>query len=268
MLLKYNVFLLCGLSFIMFSCSPKNTEWVDKREKVKDNVLEHIVDSLHNQTAKYFYSKIGTEYQDSSRKVSFKTSVRMIQDSLINSLITYANIPIVNALISPDTIKVSNKRDKCYVNQSLSYFKKEFGVEFTQKNLEELFMGLPIGFNPSEKYYQVNSETGYMITTHRKKDIRKNEKKDIKEIITSYIIGDDLKELTGIIIESPDDSTTIVLHYISRELVDGLMMPKDVKVNIFTPKQELKIELSYNKTRLNEDETIHFVIPEDYEECE
>lgn len=266
--LKIKSLLYCCLLLLAVSCSPKNTEFVTKREKVKDAVLEQVLDSLHRQTAQHFYSKISTEYQDSSRKVSFKTSVRMVKDSVINTTITYANIPIINAIISPDSIKLSNKRDKCYVLQSLSYIKEQFGIEFSHKNLEELFLGLPIGFDPEEKYYQLNDDEGYTMTSHRKKDIRKNEKKDIKEITTTYVVTDDLRELKKIIINSPEDTTSIVLDYLSKELVDGMMMPAEVKVNVFTPKQEIKIELSYKKTRLNEEETIHFVIPEDYEECE
>lgn len=257
--------LLLGLTL---ACSRNNTEGFEKLPKVKDIVLMEVLDSLHNQEVSYFYSKVSTKYEDTARSVSFKTSIRMIEDSLINVLIKYANIPIMNTLISPDSVIISNKRDKCYVRQSVSYIKEQFGVDFTHENVEEFLLGLPVGYESDRKYFQVDGTDGYVIASHRKKDIKKNERQDKKEIITYYKLSPDLKELKQTVIESPGDTTAIVVDYNSRELIDGMLIPKDVSMSILTPRQEIKVKLTYKKTRLNTKEEIHFVIPENYGECE
>lgn len=266
-IIKYGFIVVVGF-LITMSCSRNNTEGFEKLPKVKDDVLIEVLDSLHQQEVSYFYSKIGTKFKDSARSVSFKTSIRMINDSLINALIKYANIPIMNTLISPDSIIISNKREKCYVKQSLGYIKEQFGVDFTHENVEQFILGLPMGYEPEEKYYQVNGTDGYIIGSHRKKDIKKNERQNKKEIITYFKFSRDLSELKQTTIESPEDTTTIIINYETRELVDGMLLPKDVSLRIITPRQEISVNLDYNKTRINDEEQIYFIIPEDYGACE
>ena len=77
----------------------------------------------------------------------------------------------------------------------------------------------------------------------------------------------DLKELKRIEIYSPEDTTSIYIDYDSRQYVKGYLLPKEVTVLVVTPGQEIKTRLIYKKIRVNEPETIHFVIPEKYGEC-
>ena len=255
-------------SLLIISCARNNTDDQVKLKKIGDKKLQLVLDSLYDQEVNYFYAKVATQYEDTARKVSFKTSIRMIEDSLINTLIKYANIPIMNSLISPDSVIVSNKREKCYVRQSLSYIKDQFGVDFSHKNVEQFILGQPVGYEPELKYFQHQATDGYVMCSHKKKDIKRNERKDIKEIITYYKLNPELTDLMQTVIESPEDTTVIVIDYGPRELVNGMKLPKEMSLSIQTPRQEIKVELNYKKMRLNEVEEIHFVIPEGYEECE
>ena len=105
------------------------------------------------------------------------------------------------------------------------------------------------------------------MSSHKKREIKRNEKKDEREIITYYGISPDLRSLDQVIIDSPDDTTVIQIDFIKREIVDGFLAPDEVEVKITTPRKVIHIKLEYRKTRVNEEETIYFVIPEDYEEC-
>ena len=252
---------------LLIGCSKNTTEGFEKIPKVKVVHLTNVLDSMSAQSFEYFYLKIQTKYEDTTMKISFKTTVRYIEDSLFNTLVTYARIPIMNSIITPDSVIVSDKREKCYIKQSMDYFKKSFGVDFEFKNFEEIVMGMPLGYDSIQKYYQLNSTKGYVLSSHRKKDIRKNERKGLKEVNTKYTLSQDLKELKRIEINSPEDTTTIFIDYVSRKNVDGYLLPKEVNVLVVTPGQEIKTRLVYKKIRVNEPETIHFVIPEKYEEC-
>lgn len=255
------------LVLIFISCRSAKEVQQEKLPRVKDEVLMDVLDSMLVQKIDWFYSKVSTKYVDSTQSNSFKTSLRMRNDSALNATITFANIPIVNALLTTDSIFVSNRKDKCYTKQSLEYLKKNFGVTFSSDNVEEIVLGLPVGYDPDHKYHQIDREGLYILSSHKKREIKRNEKKDEREIITYYGISPDLKRLDQVIIDSPDDTTLIQIDYTKRELVDGFLSPDEVVVLITTPRKVININLEYKKTRVNEVETIYFVIPEDYEEC-
>jgi hypothetical protein len=113
-----------GLSFIwaLSSCAPKVGSDLmngDKLPKIKDKELVDRLDSLSKIEPRTFYSKLDINYKDSTTDISFKTSLKIVADSAISAIITYARIPIVTAMVTKDTITVVNKREKCYTVQSL-----------------------------------------------------------------------------------------------------------------------------------------------------
>ncbi|MBL4863053.1 MAG: DUF4292 domain-containing protein [Crocinitomicaceae bacterium] len=255
-------------SLLMVSCARKNTEGIGKLPKKKDMELMLAMDSIAEQSFDYFYAKISTKYKDSTQRVSFKTSLRVVQDSALNAMITYAKIPMIHSLLTKDSIKITNKREKCYILESLDYIKEQFSVDFSLHNVEELMLGFPIDYRTDKRYFQVNSTEGYSLCSHRKRDIKKNERQGRREVIMYYTLSPNLQELSSTMIESPEDSTVIYINYKTRQLVDAYLVPKEVSIRIITPVQEIEIEMDYRKTRINRVEKIHFVIPESYEECE
>ena len=92
----------------------------DKLPKIKDKELVDRLDSLSKIEPRTFYSKLDINYKDSTTDISFKTSLKIVADSAVSAIITYARIPIVTAMVTKDTITVVNKREKCYTVQFLS----------------------------------------------------------------------------------------------------------------------------------------------------
>ena len=254
---------------LLTSCSKSIVEARTERlPKKKDVVLKQVLDSLSGIEFDYFYTKMSTKYSDSTQNLSFKNSVRIVRDSAISSVITFARIPMLSALVTHDSIRMTNKRNKCYVENTLDFFKKQFDVEFNYENFEQLFLGMPIAYSAEKKYYQVNDPFSYTVCSHRKRDIKRNERKNEMEIITFYTLADDLRHLKSMRIESPSKNALINIDYVSRENVGGYLVPNEVEINIESANRIIKVKLDYRKTRVNSREQIQFVIPESYVKCE
>ncbi len=252
---------------ILTSCARKGTEDAEKVGKHSNLELRAVLDSLSSVEYDWFYAKISTKYKDTAMNVSFKTSVRIKKDSLLNTLITYARIPVYNTLLTKDSIIMVDKRAKCVMHESLDYFRKEYAMDVEYENAEEMFFGAPIAYDSEMKYYRVNDPYSYTMCSHRKRDIKRNVRKDKREIVTYYTLSDDLKSLKSQKIESPQDTSVVLIEYKQRELVSGFFVPKKIEITIFTPRQEIKVFMDYKKTRINHKEKIHFVVPEKYVEC-
>ncbi len=192
----------------------------------------------------------------------------MKKDSALNILITYARIPIYNTLITKDSITIIDKREKCVLIESLEYFRKRFKVDVAYHNAEELFFGAPINFNSNKKYYKIDDPYNYIICSHKPSEIRKNIRKDKREIISYYTLSDDLKYLKEQRILSPLDTTSVTIYYKERSIIDGYLLPKKVEVFIYSSTDTMEMKMEYKKRRINSLEPIHYVIPEKYDTCE
>ncbi|MGB0932817.1 MAG: DUF4292 domain-containing protein [Lishizhenia sp.] len=261
---------LIGISAFLVGCSSSKIDiGKEKLPKVKTQRLINRLSELSKQKPEFFYSKISSKYEDSEYNVSFKTNVRMRKDSALNAFITFARIPIYNTMVTPDTLKMVDKRGKCYTVESVSYLKKTFGVDFEHKNIEEFLLGMPIGWNDDEKYHQINDPYNYIIASHNKRQLRKAEKDDEKaiDVYIKYYLSDDAKNLSKIIIDSPTDTTHIKVDFISRQFVDGYSVPNKAEIRVETPNDTLFIDLNYNKVTINEPKKLFLAIPDSYEQC-
>lgn len=263
------------ITILLISCSKKIVILnPDRLERRKTAELIETLDSLSLRKPNFFYTKIATKFKDTNQSVSFKTSIRMVKDSAVSALITFAAIPIFNSMLTPDSLTILNKRAKCYTKAKLSYLKENFGYAFDYKNVEELILGLPLGYDTNQKYFQIHDPFNYIISSHRKREIRRNDKgkpdrkSDDDEIIIKYFLTNDAKGLKRMDIESPGDSTRVQVEYISRSTTDNYDIPKEVSIRVFTPRNVIRVNMDYDKVEINQPQPLVLVIPEGYETCE
>jgi hypothetical protein len=268
-------FFILTVFLVACSSTEKVVQENVKLERKKTNDLIAVLDSISSIRPNFFYAKMSTSFQDTNSNLKFKTSLRMVKDSAMNLLFTYAKIPVANAIISTDSLTIVNKKNKCFINEDLGYIKETFGIDFVYQNLEELFLGLPIDFSLDQKYFQIHESNFYVISSHRKHKIKRTEKKDKKDkdkddkddILIKYLIDANGKELNGLRISSPSDSTEIYVDYLSKQIEKNIQVPKDVKIKVTTPRNVINVDLQYDKVEIDEPQPLILVIPEGYEQC-
>lgn len=281
------IFIFSSILLLNFACA--NRKLVEKPDKLphqKTSDLIQTLDTLSRLRPNTFYTKIKCSFKDTNQSISFKTSIRAIKDSIINPIISFASIPIVSAIIRKDSVIVSNKREKCVIRKEVNYIKETFGVDFNFRNIEEMILGLPIGYDTVQKYFRINDPFNYILSSHKKREIRREtngrperdhngiltrreerEDKDEQNVIIQYYISKNLNCIDRIYIDSPDDTTSISIEYLTRDSIGIYLVPQDVVVNVVTPRNHIVLEMSYGNVELNEVQEIYFVIPEEYEEC-
>ena len=263
------LFLLATTITVLSSCGTgkKATEELERLPKVKEELLIQRLDSLSKQRPDHFFARINSKYSDNNTNVSFKTTITMAADSALQANITFANIPIYNAVITTDTLTLLDRRNKCYIKEGVAYLKQQFNVDFSHKNIEELFLGLPIAWDEKQEYQQLKDPYNYVISQTNEKDIKSLEAgKD--GIIIRYFLTEDTKNIKRVIIDSPKDTTSITVNYAQYEQVEDFIIPKMVEVKIKTARNEIFADFKYAKVEINAPRTLYLTIPEKYEHCE
>ena len=245
----------------------------EKLPKLKDKELIDRIDSLSGIEPKTFYSKLTVTYKDLSKpaeenEISLKTSIKIVSDSAVSAIITYAKIPVVTTLVTQDTLSVVNKRERCYTVASLDYLKELFGVDFSYENIEEIIYGKPLDYQLSQKYFVDNDPFHYSVSTHKKRDRKKPDRKQKDYLIIQYQLTNNAKALKQTRIWSLEDATEVNVVYLERQVVDGFDLPSKVEINIRTPKKVLLLTLAYERVEVNEPQELIIIIPESYEKCD
>jgi hypothetical protein len=264
--MKSKLFVFVCSFLILSACAEKSsTNRTGKLPKVKTLRLVAHLDSLANMKWQYFYTRVGTKYNSKNNKLNFKTILKMVNDSAINATITFAAIPMVHVLLTPDTLQIVNKRDKCYTKTLVDYLKKKFDFPFGFQQVEELLMGAPLVWNANDKFHQIENQKNYILSTQKKRFTSANIEEG-KIDLHYYLSGQNL-DIEKILINSPKDSTSILLSYSKRLLINNLSIPHQVEVQIYTPKDTIQVELEYQKVEINNEKKIVFIIPEQYDAC-
>ena len=265
------------LLVLMSSCSPKivllNS---DKLDRKKTSDLTDALDEMSMQRPDYFYARISTKFKDTTQSLSFKTSLKIKKDSAVSAFISFAAIPIIQAIVTQDSLTVVNKRNKCFTLTDLSVIKNTFGFAFEYANVEEILLGIPLAYDTNQRYFQIHDPYNYIISSHRKRQIKKSEKgKPIDkngdaddDIIVKYYLSDDITRIKKLEIESPSDSTRLEVNYVTSEIINSYNVPKSVEIQVFTASNTISLKLDYEKTEVNEPQSLLLVIPKTYSICE
>lgn len=273
--LNIRLVLLLGISLSFFSCSKKVVgELGEKPEKLprrKTGDLIAAMDSLMLSQPQSYYCKITTKYKDTNNQITLKSSIRIVRDSAINALIKYATFPVASALITKDSLIVIDKRKKCYKKGELGYLKEQFGVSFDFSNVQELLWAKPVGYDPEQKYFQIHDPYHYIISSHRKREIRKSDKNKKEkwqdDVIFKYYISPELNKLERLEINSKSDTANIEVRYFEYEQTGPYLLPQEMSVLISTPRNRLELNLRYGRSEVDVPQQMILIIPENYDEC-
>lgn len=113
---------------------------------------------------KTFSAKIKVNYWDTknTKVPELTVNVRMLKDSIIwldVSANIVVNIEVYRLLITPDSVKVLNKKDRLITLRSVNYLQEVAKIPFDFYTLQDLLIGNPIYLDKNIVSYQ-KSETG------------------------------------------------------------------------------------------------------------
>jgi len=260
--------LFIGVLLFMVACSKKTTPFgYEKPEKKRTVELVDKLDDLSNYQWDFLSTKINTKFLSREHKQNFKTTLKMKRDSLLNATITFAAIPIINAILSPDSLKVVNKKDKCYILEDLQFLKRKFEIPFEFIQVEELILGLPLAWDRESRYHQLDDFYYYVISSHKRRFVNRRETKGEGDILIRYFLSPTTMELSQVLIDSPQDTTSIRIQYFDRYNDGGFPLPQRTEINIFTPRDTISVEMKFQKPEIEKEKVIFLTIPENYEKC-
>lgn len=271
----YIAYLVLCLTFsaLILSCGNRRHEQnnTDKLKKKNDKELIQALFSQDEVSYNFFTVRIGVDLESKTQNTSFSCYVKMRVDSAFSGTIKSFQVVAFTYKIDQDSIIFTNKLDKCYFAENLTYVSSLFGTNVEYDFFQDLILGLPIGLDEEVKYQQINSKDSYILSSHKKRDFRRLENDrlntDDDVMLIQYHLAPESLEVSEINVQIPSDTAEIKVKYLERKEVDDNRVPEETTIEITHPRDTIFVKLNYGTVKLNEPKKIGIRIPDSYVPC-
>ncbi len=267
-LLRIAIFIL---SVAAFSC--KSAKKIQTAITKKDTTQLTIVDNSHADSVSFIHDVLSKI--ESNRIVDFKTFsakmkvnyhdkdgeqpeltvfVRVQKDSMIWVSInaTIFSYEALRVLITPDSIKVLNKKDKLVQLRSVSYLKELTQLPFDFFTLQDFLLGNPIYLDSNVVSYKKNDQSIALMNIG---PLFKN--------LIAISTGDYLLQHIKLDDVDPIRNRTCDLTYTGYENNNGFKIATERRISV-SEKAKLDIDMNIKQFSFNEILSYPFNIPKNY----
>lgn len=157
--------LLMVAALLIIACRPtKNAIREIDYLKKPENVIENVRDSGLQYSA--LQLKASISILSDKQKTSFKSTMRMTRDSAIWTSITFLGIAGAKAIITNDSVKLINYKDRDYVSTDFGKIVDLFNSNLINlKNLQAILLGQLVDVEDYQKLHMEIVEGQYVIST-------------------------------------------------------------------------------------------------------
>jgi hypothetical protein len=266
------LFFICSILCLTFtSCKTQKKITINNRKCILDfKNSRTLTTNLKANELKFnsIKAKLSADVSFDSTNNSFSIALRIKKDSIIWMSLTVFGIEGARVLITKDSVKFVNIRDKRYFKGDFSYISKLLNTELDFEMLQSLLVGNSVTFYDEEEKIKPGVDNcQYTLGTVRKFKMRKAERgKELREPAQSiYMIPENYK-ISRILFYEFNPDRSFDAHYGEFTKVDSSQFfPFKMNYNIKAQKN-VNMDLIFSKVTLNEEQSFPFKIPDNYEQ--
>lgn len=202
-----------------------------------------------------FSAKVKVNYRDKEgEQPELTVFIRMKKDSMIWISVnaTIFSYEALRVLITPDSVKVLNRRDKILQLRSVNYLKELVDLPFDFYTLQDLLLGNPIYLDTNVVSYKKNEQS---ITLMNAGPLFKH--------LVSITSGDYLLLHSKLDDADPLRNRTADLTYSGYENTNGVKFSTERRVSV-SEKGKLDVDMNFKQYSFNETLSYPFNIPKNF----
>lgn len=204
---------------------------------------------------KTFSAKVKVNYRDKEgEQPELTVFIRMQKDSVIWVSVnaTIFSYEALRVLITPDSVKVLNKKDKIVQLRSVNYLKELVDLPFDFYTLQDFLLGNPIYLDSNVVSYKKNDQS---ITLMNVGSLFKH--------LLSITSGDYLLQHSKLDDVDPLRNRTADLTYTGYETSNGVKFATERRVSV-SEKGKLDIDMNFKQYGFNEILSYPFSVPKNF----
>jgi hypothetical protein len=218
----------------------------DLMKKLNSNRIVHF---------KTFSAKIKVNYRDKEgEQPELTVFVRMQKDSIIWISVnaTIFSYEALRVLITPDSVKVLNKKDKFVQLRSVNYLKELVDLPFDFYTLQDFLLGNPIYLDSNVVSYKINEQSIALMNVG-----------SLFKHLLAITSGDYLLQHSKLDDVDPLRNRTADLTYTGYENTNGVKFATERRVSV-SEKSKLDVDMNFKQYSFNETLSYPFTIPKNF----
>lgn len=266
---KTYLLLIC---YIASLCSCSGRKKTVDGEKLKNHSPKYLIDSLSKTEFDYTWlrTKGNAVVNYLGEKNTVKVNFRIHKDSAIWTSISKSTIPLLNSLLSEDSVKFLKKiGTKKYYIGDYQEINNLLNLDFNYILLQDFVSGTPIMFDYEGKYKSKIEQGLYVLSSDKSKKIEKLLKKGKSNrkhtILYQCWIEPSNFKCSKVEINFLSDSSRLEVNYSDWFDVNGHDFPEKTSIYFTTPYDTLSLEMNYsNNIKMDEPQKMLFKINDNY----
>lgn len=229
-----------------------------------DSLWQLIKDS--DTKLEWFSAKVSVKSEIENQSNSFNANLRVKVDSSIWMSISPAlGIEVARVLITRDSLKFLNRLSATYFEGDYLYLKNLLQIDVNFEMIQAILLGNSYLHYTVENYISDKDNQGLILSTLRKRKIKKETELDIPEVLTQELwFSAENKKITRMEMQDYRPVRKFMVDYLAFFIEDGKVMPEHIYVQAQAEKQ-VKIDLKYSKITVSKELNLPFSIPKHYE---
>lgn len=242
------------------SCAKSTVEGLIKLPTVKETILKAKLDSINRSRPSFFSAKTTVKLKSDKQNTSFDASIKIKQDSAIYTIIKALGVPMAVGLLNNDSIKFTNRKEKCYFVGSANFLEQKLAYALTRNDLEDLILAKAVYINAVSELEKIKDKYHYLLSNMHQVE-------GDSSLYIVYELSADLNHIANIYAKSLDESMDFKISYSDYGLFSEYNIPKQVEISARIGSKHFEINLHYKNIEINDPSEFIVVIPDSYEVC-
>jgi len=269
---------LALLQPIMIGCKARKAAITEEKpNKLPEEVVVLdasgiTADSLYNAikasnfSSRWFSTRAAVDVAIDKDERSFQAHIKICKDSLIWISISPAlGIEVARVLIEPDTVRFINRIDGTYFIGDFGFLSNLLQTDLSFELVQAVLLGDAYLHYSVDKYIQDVENNEYVLSTFKKRKIKRENDLEIPEILTQEIWYSSMAgKVKRMEMRDYRPVRSFNVSYLNHEIIDSVAVPSRIELTA-TANKSLRLKMEYSKISVNKKQNISFTIPEDYE---
>ncbi len=267
----FRLLFLVSVIFIFLSFSN------DKPKKMRNYGSKKLYKLVSSNYLDYntLSIKSGIKIEFNNKNYSLKGNFRLRKDSLIWINLNHASgLPVLRAIITPDSIKYLDKINKKYYSGKYEETAKALKINLNFKSLQSLLTNELISVSDNRKPSRIFSDyksyidsNMYVLQNVKNRKIKKFHKRNKSNILLleQIHIRPGVFKIEKFEVEEIKTNKKLTIDYYKFTKIDSTLFPKRVDFTVKSDSSLTVINMKYSRIKVNTKNKYNFRIPKKYE---
>jgi hypothetical protein len=243
------------------------------REPIKEQGAEFLTNKLKEHELKFdqFSAKFNVTYEVDRKKTNLSGNLRIDYDNIIWISITPAlGIEAVRFMLTPDSIKYLNRMSNTYFLHDFAYINQLLNRTLDYDMVQSFLIGNDFSLYESNTFKASVENQQYKLSTTNRRKLRRYVRQSEEEISipiqSIWLDPENFKVSKVLLKEAERDNRRFLATYGEFEDIEGKLIPASLDFKVEAEDNKIRIQISYSKIQLDQEQTYPFRIPENYTE--